>query len=354
MKQSYINNKGQTITLPWGFHIIQDLVPLFQAGKDSRAYKLSREGRIRLNFLEYYEKNGRNVSKTCRYFGISRKTFYYWKKRYNPYDLSTLENKSRAPKQKRQRDITPEEEERIVALRKKYITEGKENIAKYYEDEHGECVSAWKVQKVIEKHKLYRNPKKIARAVSKRKRARNKKRITELKKKQQSGFLLGLDTIVIYWNGVKRYIFTAIDSTSKIAFARMYTSKSSYNARDFLYRLNYLLENKIENVCHDNGSEFLGYFRDTCKKLGIEQYFSRNHTPKDNAVCERFNRTLQENFVNLGNFTPDTDVFNKNLTEWLTHYNFKRPHQSLGRIPPIEFQDKYLKVLPMYSSSTVT
>jgi putative transposase len=352
MKQSYINNKGQTIILPWGFHVIQGLAPLFQASKDARGQKLSREGRIRLRFLEYYEKNGRNVSKTCRYFGISRKTFYYWKVRYNPYDLSTIENKDRTPQRKRQRMITPDEESRIVALRRQYITEGKENIAKYYKNEYGEAISSWKVQKVIEKYKLYRNPKKTTRTAAKRKRSQNKKRITELKKKQQSGFLLGLDTIVIYWNGVKRYIFTAIDETSKVAFARMYKNKSSYNGRDFLYRLNYLLEDKIQNITRDNGSEFLGYFKDACEKLNIEQYFSRNHTPKDNAVCERFNRTLQESFVNLGNFTPDTAVFNRNLTEWLIHYNFKRPHQSLGRIPPIEFQDKYLKVLPMYSSCT--
>jgi transposase InsO family protein len=132
----------------------------------------------------------------------------------------------------------------------------------------------------------------------------------------------------------------------------MYEKHSSYNSRDFLYRLNYLLEGKIENVQTDNGSEFLKHFDQACTKLNINHYFSRNHTPKDNAVLERFNRTIQEEFVNQGNFDLDCERFNRNLTEWLVEYNFRRPHQSLGYIAPINFQVKHLKLLPMYPSST--
>jgi antitoxin ParD1/3/4 len=42
--------------------------------------------------------------------------------------------------------------------------------------------------------------------------------------------------------------------------------------------------------------------------------------------------------------TADTAVFNHNLTEWLVEYNFRRPHQSLGYLPPISFTFKYHKV----------
>ena len=67
-----------------------------------------------------------------------------------------------------------------------------------------------------------------------------------------------------------------------------------------------------------------------CAKMGIPQYFSRPKTPKDNAVCERFNRTLKDEFLQMGNLTPDTEVFNRRLTDWLVEYNFHRPHQTLG------------------------
>jgi hypothetical protein len=81
----------------------------------------------------------------------------------------------------------------------------------------------------------------------KRARAQKKKRITELKVKPLLGFTLHLDTIVIYWNGLKRYIITAVDHFTKVALARMYTTNSSYSTADFLYRLNYLLDDKIIN-----------------------------------------------------------------------------------------------------------
>src|SRR3989344_1666936 len=92
--------------------------------------------------------------------------------------------------------------------------------------------------------------------IRKRKRSQKKKRITELKKKPFPGYLIALDTIVIYWNNSKRYILTCIDTVSKIAFARMYTSKSSRNAADFLKRMVYLLDGGVLNTLNDNGSEF--------------------------------------------------------------------------------------------------
>jgi len=226
---------------------------------------LSQEARLRLKWMDYYRNHGNNASLTCRYFGISRKTFYKWFKRYNKYQLSSLESQDRTPKRKRQREITPNQELRIIQLRKRHIRYGKEKLARIYQSLYGETISSWKIQKVIEKHKLYYHPQKAARIRRKRQRSLQKKRITELKQKRTSGFLLQIDTIVFHWNNLKRYILTAIDKYSKIAFARMYATHSSYNARDFLYRLNYLLDGKIKNVQTDNGSEFLKYFDNACK-----------------------------------------------------------------------------------------
>jgi len=313
---------------------------------------LSQEAKLRLKWMDYYRNHSDNASLTCRYFGISRKTFYKWLKRYDKFRLATLESQDRAPKRRRQKEITRLQIVRIIQLRKQYIRYGKEKLAYLYGQRYQEKISAWKIQKVIEKHKLYYHPQKAASIRRKRQRSFQKKRITELKQKKLSGFLLQADTIVLYWKGLKRYILTAIDKYSKIAFARMYSTHSSYSARDFLYRLNYLLDGKIDNIQTDNGSEFLKHFDKTCKELNINHYFSRNHTPKDNAVNERFNRTLQEEFLRQGNFHLDFQRFNQILTEWLVEYNFRRPHQALGYIPPINFQAKYLKVLPMYPSNT--
>ena len=326
--------------------------------KTAEKLKLSKEAKQRLNWIiYYYEKSNKNASLTCRHYGISRKTFYKWFNQFDENNLCTLknlENKSKVPKKFRQREITPIQEQRIIELRKKYIRYGKLKLQKIYQNKYDETISSWQIQKVIEDKKLYHNPIKTAKITKKRLETQKKKRITELKLnklssyKKTAGYIICLDTIVIHWNKCKRYIFTAIDKYGKIAYARMYKNKSSKSGEDFLYRLHFLLDGNIPRVGHDNGTEFEQYFKQACEKLNIEQYYSRVRTPKDNPNNERFNRTLQEEFIQLGNFTTDVDKFNENLTEWLVEYNFHRPHQALNYQTPIEVS----KVLPMYSSCT--
>lgn len=328
--------------------------------KTAEILKISKEAKNRLEWIiYYYEKSDLNASQTARHYGISRKTFHKWFNVFNEdnlYTLYLLQNQSKAPKNVRQREITPLEEQRIIKLRKKWIRYGKIKLKIKYQQEYGEEISSWKIQKVIEKYKLYYHPVKTARINRKkaksRQRGRKKKTIELIKNvpdyQKTSGYIICLDTIVIHWNGLKRYIFTAIDKYGKFAYARMYKSKSSLNGQDFLYRLNYLLDHNVPRVGHDNGTEFEKYFKEACRELEIEQYYSRARTPKDNPDCERFNQTLQAEFIDLGNFTTDVDEFNKNLTEWLIEYNFYRPHQSLNYETPMKFS----KVLPMYASCT--
>lgn len=313
---------------------------------------LSKPARTRLEWMLWYEGHGRNALATGRHFGIAPKTFYKWRALFQEGNLRTLEDRSRAPHRKRQRETTREVELRIVALKRAHIRYGKAKIATLYATQYGGAVSQWKVQKTIEAHRLYYHPVKQARINRKRQRSVNRKRITDLKTKPLTGFLLCLDTVVIYWKSAKRYIFTAVDKHAKVAFARMYRTKSSLSSRDFLVRLRYLLDNRIKNLGHDNGSEFQGEFARACQRLDIPQYHSRIKTPKDNAVNERFNRTLQEEFIQLGNMTDDTVDFNRRLTEWLVEYNFRRPHQSLGYLAPMQFIHKHQPLLPMYPSST--
>ncbi len=322
----------------------------------AKELKLSREARLRLDWIIYYCQ-GNTAVQTARHYGISKKTFYKWFGQFdrdNLYTLYCLEDKSKAPKRVRQRETTVIQEQRIIQLRKDRIRYGKMKLAEIYQTTYNEKISSWKIQKVIEDRKLYYNPLKTARIARKRKSSQRKKRITELQLdtlkwyQKKSGYIVCLDTIVIHWNSLKRYIFTAVDKYGKVAYARMYKNKSSKNGEDFLYRLHFLLDGRIPRVGHDNGTEFEKYFKTACQKLQIEQYYSRVRTPKDNPNNERFNRTLQEEFIQLGNFHSDPDVFNQKLTEWLIEYNFRRPHTALGYRTPIEFSKK----LPMYSSCT--
>jgi transposase InsO family protein len=321
----------------------------------SQMVGLSPDAKRRLDWMLHYAKR-QNVSLTCRHFGIARKVFYKWLHRFNHLNLYSLEGRSRAPLKRRLKEYTILQYTRVVALRRARIRYGKEKLLALYQGLYPDDpdISLWKVQSIIERAGIYYNPQKQGRINAKRQRALQKKRITQLQRIHRRGFLLCLDTIVVYWKGSRRYIRTAIDRFSKVAFARMYTTNSSASAADFLSRLHYLLDGKIENIQTDNGSEFQKHFGQLCLKLSIPHYFSRVHTPKDNAVNERFNRTIQEEFLALGNMTLDTDQVNRRMTEWLIEYNFRRPHYALKNMPPINFSFKYHKVLPMYPSSTLS
>lgn len=326
--------------------------------KVANILKISKNAKNRLEWIiYYYTKADMNASLTCRHFGMRRKTFYKWFNQFdedNLYTLHLLEDKSRAPKHVRQTEITPLQEERLIILRKRYPRYGKIKLSKIYEREYKQYISSWKVQKTITKYHLYYNPKKTAKTARKRvkTRARGRKRKTvELMHhlpswKKRASYIICFDSITIYWNGLKRYIFTAIDKFGKVGYARMYKTKSSLNEKDFLYRMYYLMDGHLPKVAHDNGSEFKKYFEQFCQELKIKQYYSSPRTPKDNPECERFNQTLENEFLSLGNFAPEPDIFNQKLAEWLIEYNFRRPHETLNHQTPLE----YSKVLPMYSS----
>jgi len=172
-------------------------------------------------------------------------------------------------------------------------------------------------------------------------------------------FLFHINTIVIYWNNVKKYILTAVDHATKLGCAWMYKNKSSLVAADFLYRLRYLIDQPIVPTCReqtDNGSEFAWEFELATAKLGIQRYFSRVKTPKGNPEIERFNEILEYEWLYNYNLSLDPEELNPRLTEWLVEYNFHRPHQSLAYLTPVEYIEKELAkirspVLPMWSAS---
>jgi transposase InsO family protein len=323
--------------------------------KTAKVLNLSKKAMQRLDWIIfYYTKANQNAKLTCRHFGIVRSQWYYWFNRFDETNLRKLEDNSKAPKKKRQKEYTPVQYERVVQIRKERIRYGKAKILVIYKNRYpeDEDITEWKVQCIIERAGIYYNAQKQAKINRKRQKAQKRKRISELKKKPKLGYLVCLDTMVRYWNGGKRYIVTAIDVYSKIAYARMYSTHSSLATQDFLLRLFYLFNGKIENIQTDNGSEFLMHFDKACKKLELERYFSRVRTPKDNPEIERFNRTVKDEFIMLGNMTKDVKVFNTRLTDWLVEYNFNRPHEHLDYYSPIQFTQKYAKVSERYSSRT--
>jgi transposase InsO family protein len=304
--------------------------------QQAKLLKLSKKACLKLEWFIYYYTTGKeSAATTARYFGTTRKTFYKWFAVFDPTNLRALEEGSRAPINTRKKQLTRTEEDNILGLRKQNPEFGKMKIRRLYQRKFGQTISSWKIQLVIEKYRLQRRPKKSDRHF--KKQSISKRKTIELKKQQKPGFLVAFDSIELHRNGVRRYIVTGIDTVSKIAWARMYTTHTSATAKDLFLRLYAVVQGNILNVCQDNGSEFEKYFAELMASLNIPQYFSRVHTPKDNPVCERFNRTLKEEFLRQGNWTSNTQEFNQRLTQWLIKYNTIRPHQSLNYLTPFEY-----------------
>jgi transposase InsO family protein len=323
--------------------------------------QLSPSAQLRLEWLISYQTvfSG-NAAMTAAHFGISRKTFHKWLSRFEERSLKSLEEQSRAPKKKRAWLVSLEEENRIISLRKQNMEYGKKKLRTIYQREYGQVISTWKVERVIRKHNLYPDKVKHRYQVGKRAKAKPKIRIHEVKaalgEVREFGFLWHIDAITVWWSGQRRVIFTALEELTKIAFARIYTTNSSGFAEDFLKRLMYLVEGKVAIMHQDNGAEFQGNFEKVCKTLGILQIYSRPHTPKDNPALERFNSSVQHEWLDFSEVgLDDIPEANLDLTTWLIKYNSYRPHEALANQTPLAYaQENFFKVLPMWPACTIT
>ena len=319
-------------------------------------WHLSEPAKQRLEWMIFYYSVGKeNAIITASYFGISRKTFHKWKTRFNPKVIQSLEEKSRAPIKRRTWEVTKRQEQRIIKLRNETKRKwGKAKLQILYFQKYGAEISTWKIERVIRKHKLYPDPAEQEKKAKRLKLASKKVRIHQARKEGISGPLWHVDTIVLWWYGVRRAIFTALEDTSRLAFARVYPNGTSTQAVDFLGRLTYLCRNNIRIIHSDNGGEFAKSFIPACKQLNIKQIYSRTRTPKDNPQLERFNRTLQEEWLAYSEVGLDEiEQANHDLTEWLIEYNSVRPHQALDYKTPLAYAAAYFpKVLPMSPAST--
>lgn len=320
---------------------------------------LSPQAQLKLEWIIFYYTIGRGkVVPTAKHFSINPKTLHKWLNRFDEKNLLSLEEHSRTPEKKRTWMVTREEEINIKYLRKKHMTLGKKKLQILYQIEFEKRISTWKIERVVRKYQLYPNKALYNHTLIHRHKNQGKKRIHQLRKETkitQFGELWHVDAVILWWYGKRRIIFTAIDETTRIAFARVYQTNSAVFATDFLKRLVVLSNGTISLIHSDNGSEFGGSFQQACLNLKIPQVYSRAYTPKDNALLERFNRTIQEEWLSFSlQGLDDIIEANRALTDWLIYYNNVRPHQALDYKTPLQYtQDNFFKVLPMWSASTI-
>jgi transposase InsO family protein len=165
-------------------------------------------------------------------------------------------------------------------------------------------------------------------------------------KTRYAGHLVALDTIERFVFGIRRYIITFEDIHTRFAFAWATSSHASLAAQEFFDLCRKVFPYPITYVLTDNGSEFKKHFSEELRHLHLVHYHTYPKTPKMNAHVERFNRTLQEEFVDYhANLLLDTECFNRKLMDYLAFYNTERVHFAFGnKLSPVG----YMLQLPRY------
>lgn len=319
----------------------------------ARLPKLSAGARQRVQWFDYYRKCG-SAAKTCRYFGISRKTFYKWKKRYSKYYLQSLESQSRKPKQFRSSKIPLETILAVKKLRTLYPYYSKYKLAVILKRDQGIILSASTVGRIIKKHNLFFKTK----YPSQKKRYASKQAIERLHLPRDyvikmPGDLIESDTKHLPFLGKKRYAFVAIDCVGKGVVIRLAASSSSLKNAILIEAAREAFPFPIKAWENDNGPENLKDFHAKLTEKEIPHYFAYPYCPDDKPYVERVIGTLEREFVQQGNLVSDIKEQQQRIDRWLDEYHNFRPHQSLGYLTPNEYYQKKIgktikSVLPMY------
>lgn len=328
------------------------------------SYMLTEKAKYKAKVLGFWEKHGLEAAMDA--FPVKRSTLFVWKKqlRQGGGKLESLNEKSKCPKNKRKRIVNPRIDSFIINLRIEHPRLGKDKIKPLLDRYcQAQCLKEQSVSTIGRILQDLKNKGKIPErkklcfyartgSLTQRKQIKRKKIRRKDYKPEKAGDLLQIDTIVKFINGLKRYIITAIDLKSDFGFAYAYTSASSQNTKDFFSKLEAVAPFSIKRIQTDNGSEFENYFQDYISLKSIIHFHNYPKCPKMNAYIERFNRTLQEEFIdwNKEALAYNLEEFNRKLINWLLWYNTERPHYSLKMISPMQYIINNLFLTPKKSN----
>ena len=149
------------------------------------------------------------------------------------------------------------------------------------------------------------------------------------------GALLQCDTVhIMLPDGSKLYLYTLIDLYSRWAYAEVVQKIGSAVSFAFIERAASVAPFPFEMIQTDNGPEFQKMFLFQLGKRGIALRHSRVRKSNDNAHIERFNRTVQEECLDLSAKTPEH--FRTALADYLPYYNGERLHMGINYKTPLE------------------
>jgi len=305
--------------------------------------ELSRAGRQRWRWMSYYHTHGQNAALTCRRFGVSRQTFYRWKRRFDPHDLTRLEDRSHRPHRVRRPTWAPALVEAVVALRQQFPRWGKDKLAVLLRRQ-GRRVSVSMVGRILSSLKWQgrlveppRHGRRLERPRLLRQRpwATRKPRCWRV---ERPGDLVEIDTTELRpVRGLLLKHFTARDVVSRWDVLAVEPRATAAAATAFLDALRQRMPFPLRALQVDGGSEFTAEFERACQERGLRLFVLPRRSPKLNGAVERAHRTHQEEFYQVTPTAWSLASLQSQLRDWERIYNTLRPHQALGYLTPQEF-----------------
>jgi len=319
----------------------------------------------RIKVLKFYDCYGEAACREA--FAVSRSTVYLWKKKLKQSHgrLEALAPKSKAPNTRRRRETNELVASFIVNERIKHPRLGKDKLHELLIPVCAQagmsCPSISTVGRIIKDLKAQgRLAKQAKLSVNGRtgrlheinRKSRMVKECRGSYHPDKAGNLVQVDCVIKFINGLRRYVISAIDYEAEFAFSFGYTNLSSARAKDFLLKFISVAPFEIKRVQTDNGSEFYKLFHEACIDLGLTHYWNYPRHPKMNAKIERYNRTVQEEFVDwhLDDLGYDFGSFNYQLMDWVLWYNTVRPHHTLKLKSPMQALLDSLQLMPAESN----
>ena len=164
------------------------------------------------------------------------------------------------------------------------------------------------------------------------------------------GYLGSQDTFYVgHLKGVGRiYMQTFVDTYSKVAHCKLYNTKTPITAADLLNDkvLPFYQEHELPmlRILTDRGTEYCGKIEQHDYELylainDIDHTKTKAKSPQTNGICERFHKTLLQEFYQIAfrkKIYDNLESLQADLDEWLVYYNHERTHQGkmcCGRTP---------------------
>ena len=276
------------------------------------------------------ERSGKSISDVCIAFGISRETWYKWKRRYDAYGVDGLKNQSRKPHNIKNVKVTEELEKLVLELRLNNRF-GPMRIRFRLKRKYGVSLGTKTIYNLLKRHKLNVLAVKLKR----------KYKRFEMKLPNE---LVQMDTKGPFYlkaSRTKHYLIHVIDDCSRKVVSKWCNRRTSEAALSVLKEW-VKLHGKPNKVMHDGGTEFTSTdFKNFLILNGIKDKQIPKGYPQEQGKVEAYNKIVITEFLQIEELKDEKDGAEK-YESFVNSYNYEREHGGINGMTPAE---KFMKCL---------